>query len=71
MHFDIKSIQRFHSNYLIFRKVQCAQRDWIYKNQTMATAVKERIIASPDSLVKYDNPISIKTHQDKVVKTCL
>jgi dynein light intermediate chain len=32
----------------------------------MATAIKDRIIPSMDTLVKYDTPVLITTHPEKV-----
>jgi len=32
----------------------------------MATAIKERTIPAMDTLVKYDNPVLITTHPEKV-----
>ncbi|XP_015176499.1 PREDICTED: axonemal dynein light intermediate polypeptide 1 [Polistes dominula] len=34
----------------------------------MATSVKERIVPAVDTLVKYDNPILVTTHPEKVQK---
>lgn len=37
----------------------------------MATSVKERTILAVDTLVKYDNPILVTTHPEKVIKISL
>lgn len=33
----------------------------------MATAIKERTTPAMDTLVKYDNPVLITTHPEKVI----